>query len=256
MPRWTPVSVAFAPVVAGVLAACGGDAQPDANNPLAQLTAAAEQMQKAAESFTSNRKPVPPVAFRELIEFLPKNMAGMKRGGAERRDHLRQAIGSTHRRMWTSGARTASRAPTSASSTTPTSRSLYVPFNMFLNMKVANESTEGYERSTQDRRLSGVREVEQERQQRDRGAGGRAVHREGRHPRAGRGRGEADPGGHGPQRPGVEGEVAPVRPSRWSRRRDLLLELGAESGPTPLDRAAVGASPDASCGSARSPSTT
>ena len=49
MPRWTAVSVAFAPVFAGVLAACGGDAQPDANNPLSQLTAAAEQMQKAAE---------------------------------------------------------------------------------------------------------------------------------------------------------------------------------------------------------------
>jgi hypothetical protein len=28
---------------------------------------------------------------------------------------------------------------------------LYVPFNMFLNMKVASESTEGYERSTRIR---------------------------------------------------------------------------------------------------------
>ena len=39
--------------LAGGISACGGDATPDPNNPLAQLTAAAEQMQKAAEGFTS-----------------------------------------------------------------------------------------------------------------------------------------------------------------------------------------------------------
>ena len=35
-------------------------------------------MQKAADGLTK-RKPVPPVAFRELIEFLPAKAAAMKR---------------------------------------------------------------------------------------------------------------------------------------------------------------------------------
>src|SRR3990170_1043237 len=75
MPRWTAVPLAIA-LAAG--APAGGAARPAPNTPSAQLPAAAEQMQKAAEGFTTNRKPVPPVAFRELIDFLPENMSGMK----------------------------------------------------------------------------------------------------------------------------------------------------------------------------------
>jgi hypothetical protein len=44
-------AVPYAIALAGGASACG-DAQPDANNPLAQLTAAG-QMQKTAEGFTS-----------------------------------------------------------------------------------------------------------------------------------------------------------------------------------------------------------
>lgn len=145
MPRWTAVSVA--PFLAGLLAACGADAQPDPNNPLSQLTAAAEQMQKAAEGFTSNRKPVPPVAFRELIDLLPGKMAGMKR---EEPKGETTTVGS-----WQySSADVDFRSEDGKQSADvgifdyahiPI---LYVPFNMFLNMKVATESTEGYERST------------------------------------------------------------------------------------------------------------
>jgi hypothetical protein len=147
MPRWTAAPLAIA--LAGGIGACG-DAQPDANNPLAQLTAAAEQMQKAAEGFTSNRKPVPPVAFRALIDFLPKQMAGMKR---------QEPKGETT----TAGSWQYSQAEVDFRSEDG-ERSvevgifdyahipfLYVPFNMFLNMKVASESTEGYERSTKIR---------------------------------------------------------------------------------------------------------
>ena len=65
MPRWTLV-VAALPL--GGAVACG-DAAPDGNNPLAQLTAAAEQVQKAADGLTK-RKPVPPVAFTELIAWI------------------------------------------------------------------------------------------------------------------------------------------------------------------------------------------
>ena len=73
MSRWTTVPLAI--TLAGGVCACG-ESTPDPDNPLAQITAAAEQMQKAAEGFTSKRRPVPPVAFRELIEFLPTKYRG------------------------------------------------------------------------------------------------------------------------------------------------------------------------------------
>jgi hypothetical protein len=143
MPRWTAVPLAIA--LAGGVSACG-DANPAPNNPLAQLTAAAEQMQKAAEGFTSNRKPVPPVAFRELIGFLPKKMAGMKADEpkgetttagswqySQAEVDFRSEDGKRHVDV---GIFDYAHIPM-----------LYVPFTMVLNMNVARESTEGYEKS-------------------------------------------------------------------------------------------------------------
>jgi hypothetical protein len=119
---------------------------PDPNNPLAQLTAAAEQMQKAAEGLTADRKPVPPVAFRELIGFLPKQMPGMKAD---------EPKGETT----TAGSWQYSQAEVDFRSEDGKRHvdvgnfdyahipMLYVPFTMMLNMNVARESTEGYEKS-------------------------------------------------------------------------------------------------------------
>ena len=143
MPRWMAVPLAIA--LAGAALACGQD-KPDPNNPLDQLVAAAEQMQKATEGFTSNRKPVPPVSFRELIELLPDEMAGMKRdepkgettsAGSWQYSQANVDFRSEDgKRSADVGIMDYAHIPF-----------LYVPFNMFLNMKVANESTEGYERS-------------------------------------------------------------------------------------------------------------
>lgn len=143
MPRWTALPLALA--LAGGGSACG-DAKPDPNNPLAQLTAAAEQMQKAAEGFTSNRKPVPPIAFRELIDFLPEKMAGMKADEptgetttagnwqySQAEVDFRSADGKRHVDV---GIFDYAHIPM-----------LYVPFTMVLNMNVSRESTEGYEKS-------------------------------------------------------------------------------------------------------------
>jgi hypothetical protein len=143
MHRWMAVPLAMA--LAGVAAGCG-DAQPEQDNPLAQLTAAANQMQKAAEGFASKQKPVPPVAFRELIDFLPKKMAGMKAD---------EPKGETT----TAGSWQYSQAEVDFR-TDDGKRSvevgifdyahipfLYIPFNMVLNMNVSRESTEGYEKS-------------------------------------------------------------------------------------------------------------
>jgi len=142
MPRWTVVPHTV--MLAGV-AACG-DAAPDTNNPLAQLTAAAEQMQKAADGLTK-RKPVPPVAFGELIEFLPRKVAGMKR---------QEPKGETTK----VGSWQYSQAEVDFDSQDG-SRSvdvgifdyahipfLYVPFNALIGMNVSKESTDGYQRST------------------------------------------------------------------------------------------------------------
>jgi hypothetical protein len=142
MPRWTVLPPAV--IIAGV-AACG-DTAPDTNNPLAQLTAAAEQMQKAADGLTK-RKPVPPVAFQDLIEFLPAKVAGMKR---------REPKGETTK----VGSWQYSQAEVDFDSPDG-SRSmdvgifdyahipfLYVPFNAIIGMNVAKESTDGYQRST------------------------------------------------------------------------------------------------------------
>jgi hypothetical protein len=143
MPRWTAVPLAIA--LAGGVSACG-DAKPDVNNPFAQLTAAAEQMQKAAEGFTANRKPVPPVAFRDLIDFLPEKMPGMKRDEpkgetttagswqySQAEVDFRSPDGKRHADV---GIFDYAHIPM-----------LYVPFTMVLNMNVARESTEGYEKS-------------------------------------------------------------------------------------------------------------
>jgi len=143
MSRWTAVPLAIA--LAGGVSACG-DANPDPNNPLAQLTAAANQMQKAAEGFTTNRKPVPPVAFRELIDFLPKEMPGMK--GDEPKGETTTA-GSWQYSQAEVDFRTedGKRSMDVGIFDYAHIPMLYVPFTMILNMNVATESTEGYEKS-------------------------------------------------------------------------------------------------------------
>lgn len=142
MPRWTVVPLALA--LAGV-AACG-DGAPDTKDPFSQFTQAAEQMQKAAETF-ANRKPVPPVAFRELIEFLPERIGGLAR---------REPEGETT----TVGSWQYSQAEVEFESEDGSRRLevgifdyahipfLYVPFNALIGMNVSKESTEGYQRST------------------------------------------------------------------------------------------------------------
>ena len=143
MPRWPVVPL---PLLLIAVMACGGDAAPDAGNPLAQLTAAAQQMQKAAEDMT-RRKPVPPVSFRELIEFLPRKIDGLKR---------QEPKGETT----TVGSWQYSQAEVDFDSEDGSRRVdveifdyahipfLYVPVNAILGMNVATESTDGYRRST------------------------------------------------------------------------------------------------------------
>ena len=141
------------PAVLGAVLAfglCGcGDVAPGGakNDPFNQLSEAVDQMKKAAEGLAAgNRKPVPPVAFRELIGFLPRNVGGLK---------AEEPKGETT----TAGNWQYSQAEIAFRSSDGKRRAevgifdyahipfLYVPFRMLLNMKVARESTDGYERS-------------------------------------------------------------------------------------------------------------
>ena len=145
MLRRTSVPLATALVIGG--AACGGDSSPERDDPFSQFAAAAEQMKAAAES-VADRKPVPPVAFRELIDLLPEKVAGMR--AQEPRGETTSAGSWRY-----SQAEVAFRSEDGSKSAEVGIFDyahipfLYAPFRMFLTMGVSRESTEGYERSTE-----------------------------------------------------------------------------------------------------------
>ena len=141
MPRWTIVPAAVLPAII----ACG-DAAPDAGNTLSQLTAAAEQMQKAADGLT-RRKPVPPVAFAELIEFLPPRIAGMKRQ-EPKGETTRVGSWQYSQAEVDFDSRGGSRGVDVGIFDYAHIPFLYLPFNALLGMNVSKESTDGYQRST------------------------------------------------------------------------------------------------------------
>jgi len=141
-------------VSAVAFVACGGD-QPaqDANQALSQLTKAATQMAEQAQQMAGgatglagkDSKPVPPVSFKTLIDYLPKELGGMKPSEPE---------GETT----TAGQWQYSQASVNFSGGEGESAEvgifdyahismLYLPFQMALKMKVSQESTRGYSRS-------------------------------------------------------------------------------------------------------------
>ncbi len=67
-------------IALSTLAACGGDKGSDTNtnpgNSLSQLTSAVSQMEKMSKGLaaSADRKPVPPVSFKVLIEYLPQRL--------------------------------------------------------------------------------------------------------------------------------------------------------------------------------------
>ncbi len=112
-----------------LLGACGGDQNQDANQALSQLTKAATEMAEQAQQMAGgaaaglkDSKPVPPVSFKKLIDYLPKDLEGMKASEPEGETTSAgpQGNGSTRKPRSTSGESRA-KAPTQASSTTPTS---------------------------------------------------------------------------------------------------------------------------------------
>lgn len=157
MRTWAQILVGSA--IAVLVGACVGDDQAsrDANQALAQLTKAAtemaqqaQQMAGGAAGLTSGGKgvrPLPPVSFRKLIDYLPKKLEGMKTSEPEGES------GSAGQWQY-------SEAKASFSGEQGQSASvgifdyahislMYLPYQMLTRMKVSKESTRGYERSVE-----------------------------------------------------------------------------------------------------------
>lgn len=153
----TSALAAFTAAFAIALSACGADKQAqDANQAIAQLTKAANEMAQQAQQLAGgaaglatgkDSKPVPPVSFNKLIEFLPKNLDGMKATEPE---------GETA----TAGQWQYSEAKVVFNGDMGQNASagifdyahisiMYLPYQMLTRMKVSKESTRGYERTTE-----------------------------------------------------------------------------------------------------------
>jgi hypothetical protein len=135
------------------LAGCAGGDQPDANQALSQLAKAATQLAEqaqqaaggAAGALSKDAKPVPPVSFRALIDYLPKELGGMTAsepdGETTKAGEWQYSQASVR---FTGGQGQGAEATISDFAHISM---LYLPFQMALKMKVSQESTKGYSRS-------------------------------------------------------------------------------------------------------------
>jgi hypothetical protein len=146
-------SAAFVIALTTGLTACGGDRDSKdaaSGNPMSQLTSAVSQMEKMSKEMAAaaDRKPVPPVSFRVLIDYLPKGVDGMTAGEPKGE--------TTSAGEWQYATAEARYVNEEDGNKTANVRlfdyahipMLYAPFQMIMNMKMSTESTEGYERST------------------------------------------------------------------------------------------------------------
>jgi hypothetical protein len=137
-------SVAFVIALTTGLAACGGGDKGSS-----QLTSAVSQMEKMTAGMTAaaNRKPVPPVSFKVLLEYLPQSVEGMKadepKGETTTMGEWRFSQAETRYRS--EDGNKSAKVELFDYAHIPM---LYAPFQMMMNMNMSKESTEGYERST------------------------------------------------------------------------------------------------------------
>ena len=143
-------SAAFVIAFTTGLAACGGDKGPDATaNPLSQITSAVSQMEKMTQGMTAsaNRKPVPPVNFKVLIDYLPQEVEGMKAGApkGETGTMGEWQYSQAEARYRSEDGKQSAKVGLFDYAHIPM---LYAPIQMMLKMNMNKESTEGFERST------------------------------------------------------------------------------------------------------------
>ncbi|MGZ5384242.1 MAG: hypothetical protein ACXWH0_09695 [Acidimicrobiia bacterium] len=143
-------SVAYVIALTTGLAACGGDKGPDAKaNPMSQVTSAVSQMEKMTQGMTAsaNRKPVPPISFKVLIDYLPEEVEGMKAGApkGETTTMGEWQYSQAETRYRSEDGKQSAKVELFDYAHIPM---LYAPFQMMINMNMTKESTEGFERST------------------------------------------------------------------------------------------------------------
>lgn len=151
--------VVLSSIVSLLVGGCvGGDQSTgDANQAIASLTKAAtdlaqgaQQMAGAAAGMTDkNAKAVPPVSFKKLIDYLPKNLNGMK--GSEPEGQTTTAGPNGMWQISTAKVRYSSEqgGATADAEISDLARNslLYIPYQMLKGMKINTESTSGYQRT-------------------------------------------------------------------------------------------------------------
>lgn len=145
----------FTAVICALLfVGCGGkgdDSEAQEKSDLAKLTEAAENMATAAEEagkgLSDDREPVPPVSFKILMNYLPKQIAEMKQENAR---------GETATMSeWTYSQASADYNGAEGKSARVEIFDyahigmMYAPMRMWLKMKINRESSEGFERTTE-----------------------------------------------------------------------------------------------------------
>jgi hypothetical protein len=141
-------SSALVATLATVLA-CGGDKKDAEPNSLSQFTSGLSQMEKAVKgmSESADRKPVTPVSYKVLLDYLPESLDDMK--AAEPKGET-----GSYGEWQYSQAETNYRSEDGNKSAKvglfdyAHIPMFYAPLQMMLNMNMNKESTEGYERST------------------------------------------------------------------------------------------------------------
>jgi hypothetical protein len=155
----THARLVLSSIVSLLVGACvGGDqSQADANQAIASLTKAAtdlaqgaQQMAGAAAGMTDkNAKPVPPVNFKKLIDYLPKNLNGMK--GSEPEGQTTTAGPNGVWQISAAKVRFSSEqggvSANAEISDFARNSLLYIPYQMLKGMKINTESTSGYQRT-------------------------------------------------------------------------------------------------------------
>lgn len=134
---------------------CVGGDQRDANQALSQLSKAATQMAEQAQQMAGgaagmidkDAKPVPPVGFKTLIGYLPKELSGMKASEPEGETTTAGQWQYSQANVHFNG--DAGRSADVGVFDYAHISMLYLPFQMALKMKVSQESTRGYSRSTE-----------------------------------------------------------------------------------------------------------
>jgi hypothetical protein len=143
----THARLVLSSIVPLLIGACGGDQQANANQAIASL----QQLAGAAANMANdkNAKAVPPVNFKKLIDYLPKNLDGMKASEPEGQTTTAGPNGVWQISTANVGFNSEQTGLSARAEISDLARNslLYIPYQMLKGMKINTESTSGYQRT-------------------------------------------------------------------------------------------------------------